>query len=162
MTLTAVPSCMLTATVQTLDDAPPVWCIFEHWTADEMGALVLQFIGACRLTDAFKTATARSNTEWCKLMKPETSLYIRITAIGDKSECLRDAARQVSNAPPRCNLYGLNLHGSQRRIKCSNGQTYDTQQQAAEALNVSQSAISAHLNGRGRAVGGYTFSYEDA
>jgi hypothetical protein len=138
------------------------WCAFEHIAALEPGAPpAVIFVGACRLIEVYRLADGRTNSEWTKIYANGGTVQVRIIATGDRLDVMRHAQRHARTFDPlpRCNMYGYNVRGASRAIRCSNGQTYPTQRDAALALGVSQSAISQQLDGKLLSVRGFTFSY---
>jgi hypothetical protein len=86
----------------------------------------------------------------------------RIDAENDCAAFMRQKRDEGHQFP-----YNLQTHHSRAdtKILCDqNGQTYDNQLQCANALGISQSALSGHLNGqRGfKSVKGFTFRYTKA
>lgn len=143
------------------------WCVYEHYirSNDPTGAQppTLIYIGACRLRDVFKLTDAGRNSEWRKIVTPETPLMISIVETGGRIEMQRSVGNRCRQLPsfPRCNLFGHDAFGIQKAIVCSNGKTYASQIEAARSLNLDQGAISKHMRGELRTVKGFTFAYAE-
>lgn len=139
------------------------WCAFEHWATLKPGEppqCIL--VGACKLVDIFKLSDGRNNSQWVKIFANGGSVMIRILATGNqRSEIINHAIRasRSHNPAPLCNIQGYNMTGALRRIVCSNGEVYDNQAHAAQALGTHQSAISRHLLGHSSHVKGHTLTY---
>jgi hypothetical protein len=164
MTLTPT-DCSIGIEIAAMQDA---WCVYEHWmqlSAEPGTPPDLVFVGACKLREVFNLTQGRNNSEWQALAasRPDMSVFIRVIGITpDAIEAQRAASNHVHSLPavPRCNLRGYNVASSTRRIRCSNGMTYDSQSDAAAQLDCSQASISQHLKyGRPRTVKGHTFTY---
>jgi len=145
-------------------ETPRAWCVAEYFMnmPDQLGASLM--ITAAKLSEVFMFIECNRNSEWRKLVKPDSRILTMIYGIGEKHDCMREASRLIiSRGPsmPRCNLYGGNSMGTSRAIECSNGETYATQSEAAETLGLSQSHISRHLKGLCRDVRGFKFSFKD-
>lgn len=145
--------------------APPseVWCAFEHQAVLETGAppqVIL--VSACRLVDVYKLVEGRTNSDWSAMFRNGGHVLVRIIATGDKIDIIRHAQRHARSLQPtpRCNLRGINIKGGRRAVRCiQTDEVYPTQLAAAEALGVSQGAISQHLDGKIASVGGYILEY---
>ena len=90
-------------------------------------------------------------------------MLIRIVATCDDAIEARNYAVshiQRLGKAPICNARGVNLKNCKRGLIASNGERYDSQGHAAMALGVTQGAISRHLNGHMRTVGGISLRYE--
>ena len=149
----------------TLESHRKAWCMYEHHVPSRPGEPPMHiYTGACLLRDVFAAPDAKRNTEWIKLVNPElTPVMLVITAIGTISEMLNARAIATRDKPTHCNRYGRDLSTTNRVLKCSNGQTYHSQQHAADELGLNQSQLSKHLRrlpGH-KSIKGYTFSYED-
>lgn len=148
--------------VDTLATPSDVWCAFEHQATLEPGkppAVIL--VGACKLVDVYRLTEGKTNSDWHALFARGGHVLVRIIATGERTDIIRYAQRHAFSFPtmPRCNLRGFNVRGANRAVRCSNGETYKTQRDAAKALGVSQSAISQHLDGKLTSVRGLTFDY---
>lgn len=140
------------------------FCAYEHLAVVEPGKPPeVVFVSACKLLDVYRMVEGRRNSEWAKMFRDGGDIMVRIIATGpDRTEIIRFAMnhmRQMSPRP-RCNLHGVLMKGVARPLICSNGQTFNSQVEAARALGVSASAISRHLKGELNTVAGYTFGYE--
>lgn len=141
-----------------------LWCVYEHLMQIEPdGPPVVIYVNACKLSEVYRLTQGRQNTEWLRLTKDrDVKIMVRIVATDtDRYLINREAMRhaRIFNPMPICNLRGFNIHGQGRSVECSNGKRYKSQADAAKELGLSQSAISKHLNGQLRHVGGYVFSY---
>lgn len=140
-----------------IKEANNVWCVFEHHLPPQ-----ILYVGACKLIDVFKMREARDNSEWAKIYANGGGVQLAITMITDnRNEAFRVAMERVRSLDPmpRCNMHGYNMHRTARTLICSNGQTYKSQSDAAQALGISQSNISKHLAGDLTHVNGHTFAY---
>jgi hypothetical protein len=141
------------------------YCVYEHLMVTTPGAPPsVIFVGSCKLIDVFRMRDARNNSYWTTLTSAGAPVMIRIIMTAQDGKTARDGAvKHVRslNPMPVCNVHGFNMFGSQRAILCSNGQTYQSQSEAAAALGVTQSAISQNLRGTLSGVKGYTFTYAE-
>lgn len=140
-----------------------LYCAFEHYVSMGEGQppeIIL--VGACKLIDVYRLTDGKTNSDWATLFANGGSVMVRIIAVGDDGqEMTRFAMKHARSLPtmPRCNLRGYNVRGASRPVTCSNGKTYDSQKAASDELGISQSAISRHLRGELRHVGGFVFQY---
>lgn len=136
--------------------AAGLWCTYDHHIN---GGHV--FTGFCRLNDVFTLNDARQNSAWQTATASDQPLTVSVVALGTKQEMMRTAAHRVKTMRPYANIHGLNHRGFQRKISCSNGQTYQSQIEAAQILGISQSQISRHMNGEFRHVRGLVFKWSE-
>lgn len=154
-------------TVIVLDTATiaDTWCAYEHLAQFEVGMPPqVVFVNACPLVDVYRMMEGRRNSEWLRMFQNGGSIMVRIIyQSSSKLEAMRFAMDHAKSLPhaPRCNLHGMNTKGIPRRIVCSNGQIYENQKHAATALALQPAAVSRHMRGQLRQVGGYTFKYEE-
>lgn len=145
-------------------DIDKQFCAYEHLAVIQPGKPPeVVFVSVCKLLDVFRMVEGRRNSEWAKMFSHGGDVMVRIIATGtERTEVIRFAMNHMKQLPakPRCNLHGVMMKGIKRPIICSNGQTFNSQLDAARALGVSASAISRHLKGDFNTVGGYTFAYE--
>jgi hypothetical protein len=134
-------------------------CVVEYQVTDTIHPPVCMLITHCRLADAFNMAIPRRNSEWLRSVDGNHGVLVIIHAVGERIECMKEASRLSVLHQPRCNVYGYDKRGQRGVIACSNGQTYRTQMEAAEALGIDQGAISRVLRGAARSTSGLTFSY---
>lgn len=141
------------------------WCAYEHLAQFEAGMPPeVVFVNACPLVDVYRMTEGRRNSEWLRIFQKGGSVMVRIIyQSSSKLDAMRHAMEHAKSLRyvPRCNLHGVNITGVPRRLVCSNGQTYDTQKHAADSLALQPAAISRHMRGALRQVGGYTFKYEE-
>lgn len=139
------------------------WCVFEYWaTLKEGEPPQCIMCGAERLIDVYKLRTGKSNTEFARIFANGGTIMVRIIAIGgSRRELIQAAVMQTRKYTPApvCNTKGYTAGGIIRRISCSDGRIFDSQQHCAVELGVSQSAISRHLRGEGNHVKGYLLTY---
>lgn len=157
MTVTPQPNCAIISVAAAM---PGAWCTYEVWAHDpDTGEASLIFINYTSLKDVVMLIDLNRNTRWQEMSKRGTWVTLKIIATGPRDEIRSHATAHLlaHNPRPECNTYGYAL-GGKRRIKCSNGVVYETQQAAAAALGISQSAISQQMRGRIAAVKGYTFA----
>lgn len=137
------------------------FCAFEHlatFSPNEPPEVIL--VGVSALHEVFQMTDGRRNSEWNRIFYNGGQIMLRIYAVSeDKAELIRWATRRVQEIKPRCNVVGFNLRGAAQRVTCSNGVTYDSQKDAAQALGIDASAISRHLRGYTSHVAGYTFIF---
>jgi hypothetical protein len=147
----------------TTDTKVRIWCVYEHLATFEAGKPpVLIYVNACPLLDVYGFYDGRRNTEWIRMFSNGAHVQVRIIATAlTPHEARRHAGEHIKAQPtiPICNLRGINIKSTPQRIRCSNGEVYETQKIAAEALGVQGSAISRHLRGVGKSVSGYTFEF---
>lgn len=154
-----------TIIVTTPNESGMQYCVYEHYMSNEPGLPpTLIFVGVDKLSDFIAMPNARNNTLWAKMTERGSKpLMIRLLAVTDDWREARDhAVKHIASLAtgPICNVQGYNVSGARRPIICSNGIEYPSQLEAAKALGVSQSAISQHLRGFGKSVGGFTFAYK--
>lgn len=143
--------------IQDVNSINKLWCAYEHHVPPQ-----IVYVNTCKLTDLFKLADARDNSEWFKMFANGGGIMIHLLLITDSRHRAVETAiaRAKSLTPmPRCNLHGWNMKTSARPILCSNGKTYSTQREAADELKLDQGNLSKHLRGELKTVGGYTFAY---
>lgn len=140
-----------------------LWCVYEHLATFEAGKPpVLIYVNACPLLDVYGLHEGRRNTEWIRMFSNGAHVQVRIIAtVPTFHEARQAAADHIKAQPsiPRCNRLGINIKSTPQRVRCSNGEVYDTQKHAAEELGLQSSAISRHLRGVGKSVAGYTFEF---
>lgn len=160
MQLTMLPAAIIYTPATPESD---MWCVYEHSikASDPTAPPKVIYINACKLNDVFRMSEAHNNSEWARLTTFNPLIMIRITAVTtDRAEAMKEAQKQIRshNPMPDCNLRGYNMFGRSNAILCSNGKEYPNQLEAANALGLSQSAISQQLRGKLKSVKGYTFS----
>lgn len=131
------------------------WCVVEYQFDS-----IPMWIGAVGLQHVYTFSQMTGNSEWRKLYHPERMITIYIRAIGDKLSCMQEATKTLREMPtmPHCNLRGVNSYAISIPLICSNGETYQSQAEAARILGLNQSALSKHLRGELMQVKGYTFA----
>lgn len=137
-----------------------LYAVYEHVLAD--GKVI--FINLCRLTEVFTLKQARDNSEWRKLFANGGGMFINIIhTTNDEIEGRNFASKRIAELGyrPHCNLYGHDLRVHNRRIRCSNGEIYNSQSDAARALGLHQGNLSKHMKGFSKTIGGYWFEYVD-
>jgi hypothetical protein len=141
-----------------------LWCAYEHSAQFEPGKPPeVVFVGVTKLTDVYRLIEGQRNSEWLRIFGHGGAVLVHIIGTGEsRSDMMRMAMERAKSFPtlPRCNMHGVNLKGTARRIICSNGKTYESQKEAADSLGISSSSISRHLRSELKSVGGYTFAYE--
>jgi len=150
--------------VHKMGEFPSAWCVAEYQVVqDAHNPPVSMFITATKLVDVFTFSEALRNSEWRNCIQDEHQIVVWIISTGTKVECMRHANHLIMTraVKPRCNMYGHNVFAHTKRIRCSNGEVYESQLEAARMLKINQGAISLHLNGKLKSVGGYTFTYAD-
>lgn len=142
------------------------WCAFEHHVqleADKPPQII--YVGISKLTDVYKLAECRVNSEWSRMFRGGGHVMVRIIAIGeDRTETLKYAMRHMKalDPIPVCNAKGVSTRGLTRRVKCLNdGEVFASQKQAAEAYGLYPSSLSRHLQGATHVVNGLMFEYVD-
>lgn len=159
MTITPTDSSLIMTTAARVQ----TWCVYEHLATFEAGKPpVLVYVNACPLADVYSLFDGRRNTEWIRMFSNGAHVQVRIVGLATTFHEARKAAADHIKAQPTipiCNLRGINIKSTPQRIKCSNGEVYETQKVAAAALGLQASAISRHLRGIGKAVSGYTFEF---
>lgn len=140
------------------------YCVFEHHiqtALDRPPEVIL--VGACRLIDVHRLIEGKHNSEWSTIFAGGGHVMVRIVAVGtDKQEIARYAMQHARtfDPMPRCNLRGFSMKGGKRPIKdLTTGEIYPSQSEAANALGMAQSALSRHLRGELKHVGGRVFQY---
>lgn len=142
--------------------------VYEHHIASAAPGQPpeLIYVGACKLIDAYLCIDAMNNSHWAEITNAGSiPIIVRIIHVdADAAMARAIAIRHVKSLAvmPRCNLHGYNLHTVNRPLIASNGETYQTQRDAAAALNVTQAAISHHMRGKTAHVRGVTFTYATA
>lgn len=134
-----------------LDKCHTMWCVYEVWQLETR-----LFIGADKFTDIGFLKGPRNNTYFNSVAKPTDVLLMRIIRTGEKIAMVKLANELNFKHHPPCHTHGL-IQMQYTAIVCSNGETYPSQSAAAEALSLNQSAISKHMRGMLKHVGGYTF-----
>lgn len=119
------------------------YIVYEVWRDD-----VLIYIGTCKFTAFAQLPDAQSNSMFMREVNGRDPLNIRIVAIGTKTDCYNDRARRARALPelPMCNKYGQT--GRFTGVLCeTDGKTYRSQSEAAQAYGISQGNLSSHLRG---------------
>ena len=125
-------------------DFSKLWCVYHHHDAND----TLVYIGVCKLTELFSLPDARQNSEWVKRFGDDEPVIIKLQMVcEDVVFCNNTRFRQVQELKPVCNMIGFS-YGLQRvRIVCDQtGETFDSISEAARAHNLTQSALSNHVN----------------
>lgn len=121
------------------------------------------FVGVGKLVDVFALKEARANSEWSRITNNgQIPVMITLLAIADTiPEASAAGMRYMNDLPqwPHCNRHGYNLQQRTRRILASNGTIFETQQEAARIIGISESAISQHLHGKLKSVKGLRLTY---
>jgi len=134
--------------------AAGLWCVYDHHiNGDHI------YTGCCRIDAVYVMTEARNNTAWQTVTASDQPITISIVALGNKIDMMRQSAARIRERRPYCNINGFNAKGAQKRIKCSNGVTYNSQLDAAKALGINQSQISRHLRGEFTHVKGLQFTW---
>lgn len=144
--------------------AKNTWCVFEHHAVLAEGdPPQVIFVGACPLTDVYRMAPARTNSEWVNIFNNGGHVMVQIVATTQfKTEAYQHAQERVRDIKPTpvCNVRGHNLRSAPGAIICHNNQRrYDSQKDAAIDLGIHASSISRHLNGHAPSAQGFTFAY---
>lgn len=152
--------CTIAAQMNQMTNA--TYCVVSYQRINGTAPPTLMMITACPLSQAFNMTVPGRNAYWRSVMTPETGVIVEVHKIGTKQECNIDATSRMARAPvkPECMRWTVAARGT-RLIACSNGQTYRDQSEAADALGVSQSAISQCLRGHMATVRGETLMYAD-
>lgn len=137
------------------------YCVVEYQLNALPNPPICMMIVSCPLDHAFRFIVPERNSEWKRVVTPEHGILITIHAIGLKMDCDREARNMTAAKQPRCNLYGVDTRYQRKHIRCSNGEVYQTQQEAATALGIDQGAVSRVLRGAARSAKGYKFTYVD-
>jgi len=115
------------------------------------------YVGCCPLEQFSQLADVRSNSEWQRLVTPDTPIIVTPLLITADRETAA-AAQETLKGNAWCNRAGIALRTPTQRVRCiTNDTIYDTASEAARAHNVSRSAMSHHLNGRMAAIQGLRF-----
>ena len=163
MTISYQPENSIVLDVQTVVSD---WCVYEHWAVIKEGeppSCIM--VGASKLSEVLKLTNARCNSEWAKMFQAGGTIMLRIIALGDdRREIFNEAIRQTRkyDPVPHCNLRGFSLAGAVKRIMCSDGRVFATQEEAAAGLGASQSMVSRHLRGEINNVKGFLLTYQGA
>lgn len=137
-------------------------CVVEYWAWIDGPMPKLMMIADTPLRDVLMMTRPQRHVEWNRLVGPNTPVMIRILAIGTKVECMAMASQEASKANPlpHCTLHGSSTNVRYKApISCSNGKTYQTQQQAADDTGADQGSISKCLRGAMRHTAGLSFWY---
>ena len=140
-------------------DATKTLCVYEHYIGGGDTEQII-FVNVCSLVDVHKLTDARINTEWARIFTGGGSVGVRVLATGMDRRALLHWARQYMDriGTPRCNEMGYNRFNQLQQIRCvNNGKVYNSQNEAAEDLGLSQGAISRHLRGQLSRVKGHIF-----
>lgn len=158
-----ISKCDATIILDTVDPWK-TWCVYEHLAQLEAAKPpVVVLVGACKLHDLTRLTDGRRNSEWLRLFANGGSVMIRIVATTDipvEARALAATHMRTYDPMPRCNLHGYSTKNSSTSIREeTTGQVYSSQSAAGAALGISGSAISRHLRGDLKHVGGYVFRY---
>jgi hypothetical protein len=128
-----------------------LWVTYLHELPDGNGGYIPFYAGVCRLSEVFSSPDASMNSEWKKYFDEHPNAEYRLRVMNyEESE---NAAithilpiRRMFN--PHCNAIGV-YDGRNARVEClETGIIYNSASEACRTLNLSQSALSNHLNGR--------------
>lgn len=134
-----------------------VWTLYEIYIDAEC-----VYLGATAFRDLSGFVDARNNSEFARIVKPDSLVMLRIMALGEKTEILNEHYRHVKTRTPlpRCNAVGYNRSNTTCRVQCvETGEIFASQVDCARKMRISQPLLSMHLNGRRgyRHVQGKTF-----
>lgn len=135
-----------------------LWCVYHHHDADDK----IAYIGVCKLIEVFSCPDARQNSEWIKRFgggKEALIIKIALTSV-DEVQCNNARFRHVKELNPVCNMIGFSYFGAKVRIICNEtGEEFESVSEAARVHNLTQSALSSHLNQKPghRSVKGKTY-----
>lgn len=135
------------------------FCVYRHDLLGEQPRTI--FYGVCKLREAFGFPDARMNTEWRKIVTPETPLGTAIVFTAKHLiECQNYRYRMIVLHKPHCNLNGTITQRGGRVVCDQTGQVFETLAEAARTYELNPGALSNHVNGKPgfKSVKGKTFS----
>lgn len=118
-----------------------LWATYSHWNSERP-----IFIGATKLTEVFMMTTARTNSEWLRIVAQDEPLAMRLEHIGTMHECQNKAGQLIKIWSPVCNMQGFDTRCGGWMIQASDGRTWHTQQECAHDLKTTQSQVSKVIN----------------
>lgn len=140
--------CNIGSVFATPNSLPNQWCVYMHANSDDE---TVQYVGMCKLSEAFGVPDARRNSLWGKTFHNTTFRMVIVGIASNLPEAANYRSKLIQQFRPPCNVNGFDVtgHGIRTAIMCNEtGETFDTISAAAEAHGVSQSQISSHLAGR--------------
>lgn len=139
-------------------DIAKQWAIVQHWVLMPDSPPDLIFVTQTRISNIFTMPEAFANSEWMKRTQQGTiPVLIGVVALCDDiADASKAKAHHISSLAtvPICNLIGHSTMRQQGAIVSSDGRTFSNQLAAAQALGVTQAAISHVLSGRSKTVKG--------
>lgn len=123
-----------------------LWCLYHHHDATDQ----IAYIGVCKLNELFQCPDARQNSEWIKRFGDNEAIVIKLQMTSFDEVTLNNTRfRQVQELKPVCNMIGFTTFGARVRIICNEtNEAFDSISHAARVHNLTQSALSAHLNNK--------------
>lgn len=109
------------------------------------------FVGCGTLVDALGLKEISRNSELAKIYTSVPQLQVRIIASSDSlHECkiyMLQRLKQYSPLP-HCNRYGIIMDSGRSgvMIEASDGRSWSTQEECAQALNITQAHVSRMIN----------------
>lgn len=115
---------------------------------------MIWYVGACPLASFALLPDLKRNSEYQRVPS-DTVLTVAIWGVHDNAEDATTAQAAIvamMKPDPWFNIGGRTVEPTRGRsrgkLRCSNGQIYDTAKAAADALGVTAQMISAHLNNK--------------
>lgn len=153
-------------TIRNLNSLRNHHAVVEHYINVPNAPPRCIFVGVCKLRDVYDFHYSRRNHRWLEIMGDHPAFMVRIlhvtTNFAEASHVCSERLKQ-HNPPPECNMVGAHSVRHARAIRnVYTGETYRSQQHAAQSLGVTQSAVSQHLCGRVTLCGGTVLEYDNS
>lgn len=129
------------------------YCVVEYSTATGVSPPKVALLVVDRLCNIWSMNEANRNSVWRSVSAASDVVAIgtRVLCVGEMLECKRWLDAHLSSLGPNLpvgNAYGILSSPREQGIRCSNGQTYRNQTEAAAALGCAQGVISQIVNGK--------------
>lgn len=151
----------LTLINATVADITNSVCVYSHMDARDGQ---VKYVGMCALTEVLNFTDARCNSLWPDIfLKPDAQIIITVESLhGSEQEAIKARYDFINALPvkPICNAKGYNIAPHRQDVLCNEtGERWKSVKETAQAHNLSESALSNHLNGKPgyRTVKGRTY-----
>lgn len=140
----------LTLIDATVGEITNSFCVYSHMDGSDGQ---IKFVGFCALTEVLTFADARCNSRWPDIfLRPDARIIVQVESLhGTEMEANKAHHEFMSSLPskPICNLKGYWVAPHRQDVICNEtGERWKTVKEAAKAHNLSESALSNHLNGK--------------
>ena len=140
----------LTLINATVGDVTNAMCVYTHMDGRDGQ---VKYVGVCALTEVLTFADARCNSKWPDIfLAPNVPIIVTVESVHEtEQEAIKARHDYISTLPvkPICNVKGFWIAPHRQDVICNEtGERWKTIKEAAQAHNLSESALSNHLNGK--------------